>query len=59
MLKWLKATLPFLAPLAEAIARAVRREPVSAPPDPDAVTVDAGDADARRRAAARAGGQQP
>ena len=54
MLKWLKSALPFLAPLAEAIARAVRREPVPAPPDPDAVTVDAGDADARRRATARA-----
>ncbi len=50
----LLAALPFLAPIAEAIARAVRREPVPAPPEPDEVTVNAGDAEARRRAAARA-----
>ena len=51
MLEWL---LKALGPIAEAIARAVRREPVPAPPEPDEVTVNAGDAEARRRAAARA-----
>ena len=54
MLDKILAFMPFLAPIVSAVAAAFSRAPVPEPGDPDPFTVNAGDEEARREAAARA-----